>query len=97
MDPICQELNSRRDKIILDAGNSGTYFSGMEKLNVQQLVAALGGRGAVADLCKISAGAVQKWESSNEVPPKHWPRIVKTTNNGVTYDMLANAMEGERT
>jgi len=61
----------------------------MEKLNVQQLVAALGGRESVARLCEISAGAVQKWESNNEVPPKHWPRIVKITKKGVTYDMLA--------
>ena len=63
------------------------------KLNVVQLVSALGGRKVLSDKVGITAGAIQKWEATNAVPPKHWPAIVKITNGGISYEELAQSMQ----
>ena len=58
-------------------------------LNVFWLVKALGGRKFIAERFGVSASAIQKMEAANAIPAKHWPKIVKETKFGISYNDLA--------
>lgn len=64
-------------------------------MNVEQIIAALGGADGAARVCGVSGSAIRKWRSFGRVPPKHWATVVRS--GAATYEQLEQLFEAMET
>ena len=58
-------------------------------LDIDQIIARLGGADAAARLTGVGTEAVRKWRQSRAVPSKHWQAVIAAT--GLSLSDLSNA------
>ena len=59
-----------------------------EAVTVGGVIEKAGGVRAAGSACGVTVNAVQKWRSSNYIPPNAWPYLVANNREAITYEEL---------
>ncbi len=61
-------------------------------MDIDDIIARLGGMDAAARRMGVGTEAVRKWRQANAIPAKHWPAVIAAT--GITLDDLIRDLNG---